>query len=164
MNLSTKGRYAVMAMADLASQGRGTTVSLAGIAERQSISLTYLVQLFNKLRHSGLVTSVRGPGGGYKLTAVPADIAISDIMFAVDEPFKTTRCSGGPGAGCACGERCLTHDLWDALSAHIASFLNAVTLEDVIDGNPFSFVAPGPGCRSILGAPVGATGVPWANA
>lgn len=152
MNLTTKGRYAVMAMADLARQGPGATVSLADIADRQAISLTYLVQLFNKLRRAGLVTSARGPGGGYRLAAEPGKTAVSDIMFAVEEPFRTTRCSGRPGTGCGCSDRCLTHDLWEALGAHIASFLSAVTLADVIDGDPFSFVAPGPGCRSVLNA------------
>lgn len=142
MNLSTKGRYAVMAMADLARQGHGAVVSLAEIAERQAISLTYLTQLFNKLRRAGLVISVRGPGGGYRLAMAPGKVRIADVMFAVEEPFRTTRCEGEPGMGCQCNERCLTHDLWDALGAHIASFLSAVTLDDVIGGDPFAFVGP----------------------
>lgn len=155
MNLSTKGRYAVMAMADLARHAGGGAVTLAEIADRQAISQTYLVQLFNKLRKAGLVVSARGPGGGYRLSAHPGAIRISDIMFAVEEPFRTTRCHGRPGHGCLCGERCLTHDLWDALGAHIAAFLSAVSLADVIDGDPHSFVAPGLGCRSVLGAHIG---------
>jgi len=152
MKLSTKGRYAVMAMADLAHNVDAGAVSLAEIAERQSISLNYLVQLFNKLRKAGLVVSARGPGGGYRLAAPIGEVRISDIMFAVEEPFRTTRCHGRPGKGCLCGERCMTHDLWDALGAHIAAFLSAVTLADVIDGDPHAFVAPGLGCRDVLSA------------
>ena len=151
MNLSTKGRYAVMAMADLARHGRTGPVALSAIAARQAISLTYLVQLFAKLRKAGLVTAGRGPGGGYRLAAPADEVRISDIMFAVEEPFRTTRCIR-PGVGCGCTERCLTHDLWDALGAHIASFLAAVTLADVVEGDPRAFVAPGPGCLSVLGA------------
>lgn len=152
MNLSTKGRYAVMAMSDLARHGEDGAVTLAAIAERQSISLNYLVQLFNKLKRAGLVVSARGPGGGYRLAAPASETRVSDIMFAVEEPFRTTRCLGEPGQGCLCGDRCLTHNLWDALGAHIAAFLSAITLADVIDGDPYAFVAPGPGCRNVLDA------------
>jgi Rrf2 family iron-sulfur cluster assembly transcriptional regulator len=152
MNLSTKGRYAVMAMTDLAGRDQSAAVTLAAIAERQAIPLSYLVQLFNKLKKAGLVISTRGPGGGYRLAAPASRICVSDIMLAVEEPFRTTRCPGVAGHGCLRGARCLTHDLWDALGAHIAAFLSTVTLADVIDGSPHSFVAPGPGCRSILGA------------
>ena len=152
MNLSTKGRYAVMAMADLASHADSGSVTLAAIAERQAISLNYLVQLFNKLKKAGLVIAARGPGGGYRLAAPASEIRVSDIMFAVDESFRTTRCPGGTGQGCVGGERCLTHDLWDALSAHIAAFLSTVTLADVVSGDPRALVAPGPGCRDVLEA------------
>lgn len=95
MKLSTKGRYAVMAMVDLASHSRGNPVALADIAERQEISLSYLEQLFGKLRKGGLVKSVRGPGGGYLLARIPQQTRVSDIILAVDEPIQTTRCSPG---------------------------------------------------------------------
>lgn len=140
MQLSTKGRYAVMALTDLARQdcsfGR-RAVSLAEIAERQQISLSYLEQLFARLRRRGLVESVRGPGGGYRLTRPAAETSISDIVLAVDEPLKATRCKAvndGVGHGCmARGERCLTHSLWEALGRQIEGFLSAVSLEDVIE-------------------------------
>ncbi len=141
MRLSTKGRYAVMAMADLARSGRdeaGTSraVSLAEIAARQEISLSYLEQLFARLRRAGLVNSVRGPGGGYRLSRSARETAVADIVLAVDEPIRATRCSARDKArGCmASGERCLTHDLWADLGAEIQAFLTAVSLEDVILG------------------------------
>lgn len=135
MQLSTKGRYAVMAMADLASRSNGTVVPLASISERQELSLTYLEQLFAKLRRGGLVESTRGPGGGYRLACAPHDITISAIMLAVEEPVQMTRChleDAQPG-GCVGDSRCLTHDLWRALGDHIVSFLGGVTLGDVVD-------------------------------
>ncbi len=114
MRLSTKGRYAVMAMADLAAHGEGARpVSLADIAERQEISLSYLEQLFAKLRRGGLVVSVRGPGGGYRLSRVAGEIRIADIIVAVDEPITATRCQKGSPKGCmGTSGRCVTHDLW----------------------------------------------------
>lgn len=135
MRLSTKGRYAVMAMADLARHERGRAVCLAEIAARQDISLPYLEQLFARLRRRGLVKSVRGPGGGYRLARPAAQVPISDVVLAVDEPLRTTRCSGHDSVkGCMPGgERCLTHDLWDALGAQIQQFLAGVSLEDVIE-------------------------------
>lgn len=133
MRLSTKGRYAVTAMTDLASHGRENPVSLADIAARQDISLSYLEQLFAKLRRAKLVRSVRGPGGGYTLAGAPAEICIADIIRAVDEPIQTTRCSETSHLGCggAMG-RCLTHDLWAELGRHIHLYLSAVTLADVV--------------------------------
>lgn len=132
MRLSTKGRYAVMAMADLTSHSSGKPVALADIAERQEISLSYLEQLFGRLRKGGLVKSVRGPGGGYLLSRSPADMRISDIILAVDEPIQTTRCTPGSPAGCHNNKgRCLTHDLWDELSNQIYLYLSSVTLEQV---------------------------------
>src|SRR5438874_12682364 len=112
MRLSTKGRYAVMAMVDLAQHGMGEPISLAEIAERQEISLSYLEQLFAMLRKGGLVKSVRGPGGGYLLAHERAEIRIADIILAVDEPVRATRCAPGP-ATCGRGDwsRCLTHDV-----------------------------------------------------
>ena len=136
MRLSTKGRYAVMAMADLARREdeavRG--VALADIAARQEISLSYLEQLFARLRRKGLVKSARGPGGGYKLTRGAADTTIAEIVHAVDEPLRATRCSSA-GKGCMLkGERCLTHDLWEDLGHRIEDYLASVSLADVIGG------------------------------
>jgi Rrf2 family transcriptional regulator, iron-sulfur cluster assembly transcription factor len=135
VKLSTKGRYAVMAMADLAQCGKAGPTTLADIAERQEISLSYLEQLFGKLRRAGLVRSVRGPGGGYRL-AFPADgIRISDIIHAVDEPIRATRCVPEAATGCMTKRsRCLTHDLWSELGHQIHLYLSSVTLEDVCAG------------------------------
>jgi Rrf2 family transcriptional regulator, iron-sulfur cluster assembly transcription factor len=134
LKLSTKGRYAVMAMVDLAKQSNGGPVALADVAERQEISLSYLEQLFGKLRRGGLVKSVRGPGGGYLLSRTAADTRICDIILAVDEPIQTTRCSPGSPTGCKSNQsRCLTHDLWEELGHHIYLYLSSVSLEDVVD-------------------------------
>ena len=100
MKLSTKGRYSVMAMVDIAAHTEGKPIALADVAERQEISLSYLEQLFSKLRHGGLVKSVRGPGGGYLLAHTAAETRIADIIIAVDEPIKATRCTPGSPAGC----------------------------------------------------------------
>lgn len=134
MRLSTKGRYAVMAMADLARNGAERAVSLAEIATRQEISLSYLEQLFARLRRAGLVKSVRGPGGGYRLARTPGETRIADIVLAVDEPIRATRCSGqGSPRGCMIGgERCITHDLWEGLGQEIHRYLSSVSLEDVL--------------------------------
>jgi Rrf2 family iron-sulfur cluster assembly transcriptional regulator len=122
-----------MAMADLATNSSGKPVALADIAERQEISLSYLEQLFGRLRKGGLVKSVRGPGGGYLLSRVPAEMRISDIILAVDEPIQTTRCTPGSPAGCHNNKgRCLTHDLWEELGNQIYLYLSAVTLEMVV--------------------------------
>jgi Rrf2 family iron-sulfur cluster assembly transcriptional regulator len=135
MRLSTKGRYAVMAVVDLARHGRDRAVSLAEIAGRQEISLSYLEQLFARLRRAGVVVSVRGPGGGYRLARAAADIAVSEIVLAVDEPIRATRCSGeGDFKGCMLGgERCLTHDLWEELGHEIHRYLAGVSVEDVVE-------------------------------
>ena len=139
MRLSTKGRYAVMAMADLARrQGCGEegerAVSLAEIAARQQISLSYLEQLFARLRRRGLVRSLRGPGGGYLLARTPETTNIADIVLAVDEPLRATRCTP-TGKGCMLkGERCLTHDLWEEMGRHIQGYLASVSLADVVTG------------------------------
>lgn len=139
MRLSTKGRYAVMAMADLARHGQGEgadgrAVSLAEIATRQEISLSYLEQLFARLRKGGLVRSVRGPGGGYRLAKPADETVVSDIVLAVDEPIRATRCSAhGTARGCMmAGEKCITHDLWEDLGDEIHRYLASVSLEDVI--------------------------------
>ena len=132
MKLSTKGRYAVMAMADLAHHSNGRPVALAEVAMRQEISLSYLEQLFGRLRRGGLVNSVRGPGGGYVLARNPDQMRIADILLAVDEPIKATRCSPGSPNGCHSHRgRCLTHDLWEELGNQIYLYLSSVTLADV---------------------------------
>ncbi len=132
MKLSTKGRYAVMAMADLANYSLDKPLALAEIAERQEISLSYLEQLFGRMRRAGLVASVRGPGGGYRLARPAEELRISEIILAVDEPIKATRCSPGSPLGChAHHGRCLTHDLWEELGNHIYEYLSTVSLADV---------------------------------
>jgi Rrf2 family iron-sulfur cluster assembly transcriptional regulator len=152
MQLSTKGRYAVMAMVDLATweamEHPNTLSCLADIAARQQLSQSYLEQLFGKLRRADLVSSARGPGGGYRLARSPSEIAIADIVAAVDEPIKATRCEVGSG-GCMLAseppdgapvgqaldcEMCQTHDLWVELGRQIALFLSGVTLADVVQG------------------------------
>jgi Rrf2 family iron-sulfur cluster assembly transcriptional regulator len=136
MKLSTKGRYAVMAMVDLANSTReiGMPISLADIAARQAISLSYLEQLLAKLRRNGLVKSVRGPGGGYLLSRNYEDIRISDIVTAADEHLSATRCTPGSAKGCnADKSRCLTHDLWDELTNQITMYLSSVSLADVCE-------------------------------
>ncbi len=134
MLLSTKGRYAVMAMADIAAQGDSKPRSLGDVAARLELSLAYLEQLFMKLRRKGLVQSVRGPGGGYVLGRDAYAISICDIMSAVDEPLRMTRCATDDGDGCVSAHRCNTHFLWDALSHHIEQFLATATLGDVLYG------------------------------
>src|SRR5580700_5392106 len=112
MQLSTRGRYAVMAMTELAGRDGARAVSLAAIAQNQQISRPYLEQLFARLRRGGLVQSVRGPGGGYRLARPAAELSVADVVLAVDEPLRATRCLGA-GKGCMKGgARCLTHDLW----------------------------------------------------
>ena len=133
MKLTTKGRYAVSAMADIASCGDGP-VALSEIAVRQGISLSYLEQLFGKLRRAGLVVSARGVGGGYALAAPASEIRVSSVVAAVDELIQTTACAQGSAIGCkGTTARCLTHDLWDELGRQIEIFLNAVTLEDILE-------------------------------
>ena len=136
MELNTKGRYAVMAMADLAKQASAGATPLPAIAERQNISVAYLEQIFIRLRRAGLVESARGRAGGYRLGRPANEIVISDIMTAVEEDTRMTRCQGDDGTTCLPGQRCLTHELWQALGAQIAGFLSGVTLQDVLDGLP----------------------------
>ncbi|MDX8392216.1 MAG: Rrf2 family transcriptional regulator [Mariprofundaceae bacterium] len=132
MRLTSKGRYAVSAMIDLVNnQGQGA-INLAAISDRQSISLSYLEQLFRRLRESGLVKSVRGPGGGYLLNKSADEISVADVMRAVDEQVQATRCVNAL-RGCHRGNRCDTHELWDTLGMHIYRFLDVVTLQDVVE-------------------------------
>ncbi len=133
MKLSTKGRYAVMAMVDIGQNGKGRTVSLGEISQRQDISQEYLEQLFVKLRKAGLVQSARGPGGGYRLARDAGEIVIYDVIAAVDEPMKMTRCEGDAVDGCVKGERCCTHDLWSSIGRQVNTFLANVTLDDVVN-------------------------------
>jgi Rrf2 family iron-sulfur cluster assembly transcriptional regulator len=134
VRLSTKGRYAVMAMVDLAMHSNGKPVALAEIADRQEISQSYLEQLFGKLRKGGLVASVRGPGGGYLLARDPGDTRVADIVMAVDEPLAATRCTPGSPQGCHSHKgRCMTHDLWEELGNQIYLYLSSVSLADVCE-------------------------------
>ena len=134
MKLSTKGRYAGMAMVDLAMHSDNKPISLADIADRQEISLSYLEQLFAKLRRGGLVRSVRGPGGGYLLAREDTETRISDIILAVDEPIRATRCTPGQPFGCRINKsRCTTHDLWEELGNQIYLYLSSVTVADVVN-------------------------------
>lgn len=130
MRLSTKGRYAVTAMLDLALNGKDGPVTLSDISENQGISLSYLEQLFASLRAKNLVRGVRGPGGGYFLGRESSDISIANIICAVDEWVEFTRCRGK--ADCRGGHRCLTHSLWDDLSRQIYDFLEGITLADLV--------------------------------
>lgn len=130
MRLSTKGRYAVTAMIDLALHQNERLVSLAEISEVQDISLSYLEQLFSRLRRYDIVEGVRGPGGGYRLARDADDISIADIINAVDEKLDATRCSGHEN--CQGGRKCITHELWFDLSQRIYGFLHDMTLADVI--------------------------------
>jgi Rrf2 family iron-sulfur cluster assembly transcriptional regulator len=130
MKLTTKGRYAVTAMLDLALRYDKGAVTLADIAKRQGISLSYLEQLFAKLRRSGLVDSVRGPGGGYTLAMEPNKISVAEIIVAINENIDATRCGGEKN--CHGDETCLTHQLWEDLSTRIHEFLNGITLGDLV--------------------------------
>jgi len=130
MRLTSKGRYAVSAMVDLKNQHENGPITLSAISERQFISLSYLEQLFRRLRENGLVTSVRGPGGGYLLARDAADISVADIIRAVNEPVRTTMCENGI-RGCHRGQRCDTHQLWESLGLHIYRFMDSVSLEQV---------------------------------
>lgn len=130
MKLTSKSRYAVTAMLDVALHAQENPVSLAEISQRQEISLSYLEQLFSRLRRADLVKSVRGPGGGYKLGMAADEISIAMIISAVDESFDATRCQGEEG--CYGGTRCLTHTLWTDLSLRISDFLNSITIGELV--------------------------------
>jgi Rrf2 family iron-sulfur cluster assembly transcriptional regulator len=149
MRLSTKGRYAVMAMADLAGHEDGArAMSLADIAGRQEISLSYLEQLFAKLRRHGLVKSARGPGGGYRLSRPADEVRVADIILAVDEPIRATRCLPGSKGCMTASIRCVTHDLWEELGQQIHVFLSSITLADVVGRRVLGRAQP---CRPAQG-------------
>jgi Rrf2 family transcriptional regulator, iron-sulfur cluster assembly transcription factor len=133
MRLTTKGRFAVTAMIDVAMHGATDVrkpVTLAAVSERQRISLSYLEQLFGKLRRHGLVESVRGPGGGYRLGRPAHEMSVADVILAVDEPIDATQCGGREN--CLDDRRCMTHELWAGLNAHIFSFLRSVTIAQLV--------------------------------
>lgn len=136
MRLTTKGRFAVTAMIDLGLRQHSGPVTLAAISERQNISLSYLEQLFGKLRRHELVDSVRGPGGGYTLARSARHMTVADVVFAVDEPLDATSCGGKEN--CDIGRnghsgKCMTHDLWTTLSRKMVEYLDSVTLQDLVD-------------------------------
>ena len=131
MKLTTRGRYAVTAMLDLTLHQEQGPVPLAEIAGRQAISLSYLEQIFARLRKHQLVASTRGPGGGYRLSRHASEISVADVVSAVDEIVDATRCGGMQN--CQGDERCLTHDLWQDLSARIYDYLNRISLQDLVD-------------------------------
>ena len=131
MRLTTKGRFAVTAMIDLALRQDKGPVTLAGISQRQEISLSYLEQLFGKLRRHEIVESVRGPGGGYNLARRAEDVTVADIIIAVDEPLDATQCGGKEN--CADDQRCMTHDLWADLNRNMIDFLDSVSLRDLVE-------------------------------
>lgn len=139
MKLTTRGRYAVTAMLDLALHSKDGPVSLADISERQEISLSYLEQLFSRLRRNELVSSTRGPGGGYTVARPLRDVAVADIVLAVNESVDATQCSGQKN--CHQHGRCLTHDLWESLSQQVEDFLRGISLHDLINCEPVREVA-----------------------
>jgi Rrf2 family iron-sulfur cluster assembly transcriptional regulator len=132
MRLTTKGRFAVTAMIDLGLRQNSGPVTLAAISQRQQISLSYLEQLFGKLRRNELVESTRGPGGGYTLARNPAEITVAEIITSVDEPMDATHC-GGKENCLGDGTRCMTHDLWASLNTKMVEFLDSVTLQKLVD-------------------------------
>jgi len=148
MRLTTKGRYAVTAMLDLALHKNQGPVSLSDISSRQAISLSYLEQLFSKLRRSELVSSVRGPGGGYELKRCSDEIFIAQIIDAVDESVDTTKCQGA--GDCQGGETCLTHYLWEDLSEQIHTFLESISLADLVAKNEVKKIADNQDRRQII--------------
>jgi Rrf2 family iron-sulfur cluster assembly transcriptional regulator len=148
MRLTTKGRYAVTAMLDLTVHGDSKTTSLASVSSRQSISLSYLEQLFARLRQAGLVVSVRGPGGGYRLNRPSNEIAIADIVGAVNESLDTTHCKGK--SDCQQGEVCLTHALWDELSGEIQRFLSCISLADLVARKDIQAISERQALRALV--------------
>ena len=150
MRLTTKGRFAVTAMLDLALNATDGPVTLAGISERQKISLSYLEQLFGKLRRNELVESVRGPGGGYHLARAASDVSVADIVRAVEEPIDSTQCGGREN--CHDNHRCMTHDLWEELNNTVYGFLAGVKLSQLVERQhtrPVSVVRSAKACSTV---------------
>lgn len=139
MKLTSKGRYAVTAILDLAFHARSGPVPLPNIAGRQGLSLSYLEQLFTRMRKAGLVDSTRGPGGGYTLARAAPDITVAEVIAAVDERVDNTQCSGE--SNCHDGEQCLTHELWDELGSQIFGFLGGISLQDLVNEEEIRCVA-----------------------
>lgn len=158
MRLTTKGRFAVTAMVDLAMHNGDGPVTLAEISERQKISLSYLEQLFGKLRRKQIVESVRGPGGGYLLGREMRDLSVSEIILAVDEPIDATQCGGKEN--CHDDQKCITHDLWAALNQRIFEYLGSVSLQQLVDNqrakesgvSPIQDMRPGAAKRAVVSA------------
>ena len=148
MRLTTKGRFAVTAMIDLALRQQNGPVTLAGISQRQKISLSYLEQLFGKLRRHALVQSTRGPGGGYTLARPMADVSVADIIYAVDEPLDATQCGGKEN--CDNDQRCMTHDLWASLNRVMVDFLDSVNLQDLVEKQRARMAQQGSGSAVIV--------------
>jgi len=161
MRLTSKGRYAVTAILDLAYHEQSGPVSLSHISQRQEISLSYLEQLFTRLRRHKLVNSTRGPGGGYSLSRPAGMIAVADVIAAVDELIDTTRCSGAEN--CHDGQQCLTHDLWDDLSNQIYTFLGEISLQDLLDEEGVRTVAARQDARMQADDKLPGTGVDTQN-
>ncbi len=156
MKLTTKGRFAVTAMLDLALHANEGPVTLANISERQKISLSYLEQLFGKLRRGNLVQSVRGPGGGYHLARGPEALSVADIITAVEEPIDSRQCEGKQN--CAGNKRCMTHDLWESLNETVITYLSNVKLSELVKKQHMRPVN-GPQARHMTTMPVKAPSV-----
>ena len=156
MRLTTKGRFAVTAMIDLALRSNAGPVALAAISQRQQISLSYLEQLFGKLRRHELVESTRGPGGGYTLGRPSVEITVADIIVAVDEPIDATGCSGREGCMGEDTGKCMTHDLWASLNTKMIEFLDSITLKKLVDEQLAKGITVGeaPLKRAISSVPV----------
>lgn len=148
MRLTTKGRFAVTAMIDLALRQQNGPVTLAGISQRQKISLSYLEQLFGKLRRHALVQSTRGPGGGYTLARPMSDVSVADIIYAVDEPLDATQCGGKEN--CDNDQRCMTHDLWASLNRVMVDYLDSVNLQDLVEKQRSRMAQQGSGAAVIV--------------
>ena len=163
MRLTTKGRFAVTAMIALAMREANGPVTLSGISQRQEISLSYLEQLFGKLRRHEIVESVRGPGGGYNLARRPEDITVADIIIAVDEPLDATQCGGKEnchGADIASGARCMTHELWATLNEKMVDYLDSVSLQDLADQQRMRELEEASQARAVRVSHRGATSTP----
>jgi Rrf2 family iron-sulfur cluster assembly transcriptional regulator len=148
MRLTTKGRFAVTAMIDLAMRQHQGPVTLAGISQRQKISLSYLEQLFGKLRRHELVDSTRGPGGGYTLSRSAKEVTVADIIFAVDEPIDATQCGGKEN--CTDDGQCMTHELWSTLNKKIVEFLDSISLAEMVEQQRSREVKQAPRQISVL--------------